>query len=412
MACPEGRRSIGDMADQPDATGPNAQAQSDPPEQRPAGFLIGRLRGVPIYVSPLAVVFAVLIASLVANPQRDKLDGASDSWILLLAALTAVGFLLSILLHEIGHAVVAQRFGLRVLAVTIHGFAGFTQHEKEPQTAGRQFALSFSGPLVNGLLAGACYLGLLGLAADSSAGVVLADLRNVNLLLFIFNLLPGLPLDGGGVVVAAVWRVTRDRLQALRVAAYGGFAVAVATVVVTVSLAQGDDNQSWYSGFGTLYMFVLAGFIGIGAYQSLRVAKLREKLPDLRAGRLIRKTLPVEGSVPLAEALRHAQHNGSTAVAVVDAAGNPTMIMNGASVDAMPPHRRPWVGISEVSRTIEPSMILDADLGGEELLDYIQHHPAPEYLVTQDGRPVGVLVMVDLVNHLDRGAAQKMAARR
>ncbi|OHV35200.1 MULTISPECIES: site-2 protease family protein [Pseudofrankia] len=392
------------MADQPDATGPNAQASSTPPAQRPPGFRIGRIRGVPIYVSPLALVFAVLVASIAADSQRTRLDSASDSLILLLATITAIGFVASILLHEIGHALVADRFGLRVRSVTVHGFAGFTQHEKEPQTAGRQFLLSFSGPFVNGLISGLCFLGLLGVSSHSSVGVVLLDLAITNLALFVFNLAPGLPLDGGGVVVAAVWGVTHNRLRGLRAGAYGGFLVAAALAAWTL---RGPIN-----GFYTLYMLALAGFIGFGAYQSLRAADLREKLPELRAGRLIRKTLPVDGSVPLAEALRHAQQAGATAISVVDAAGNPSMIMNGASVDAMPEHRRPWVGISEVSRTIEPSMILDADLGGEELLTHIQRYPAPEYLVTQNGRPVGVLVMVDLVARLDRNAAQRMVSRR
>ncbi|MDT3444712.1 MULTISPECIES: site-2 protease family protein [unclassified Pseudofrankia] len=391
------------MADQPDPTGPNAQASSTPPAQRPPGFRIGRVRGVPIYVSPLAVVFAVLVATVYADTQRSRLVGPSDSLVLLLATITAVGFLASILLHEIGHALVAERFELRVRSVTVHGFAGFTQHEKEPQSAGRQFLLSFSGPFVNGLLAGLCYLGLLGVPSHSSIGVVLFDLGLTNLLLFGFNLLPGLPLDGGGVVVAAVWRITHSRLRGLRGGAYGGFVVAAAVAVFTLRYPS--------SGFYTLYMLALAGFIGFGAYQSLRAADLREKLPDLRAGRLIRKTLPVDGSVPLAEALRHAQQAGATAIAVVDDTGSPSMIMNGASVDAMPEHRRPWVGISEVSRTIEPNMILDADLAGEELLNHIQRHPASEYLVTQNGRPVGVLVMVDLVARLDRNAAQRMVGR-
>ncbi|ONH32772.1 site-2 protease family protein [Pseudofrankia asymbiotica] len=404
------------MADQPNATGPNAQASSTPPAQRPPGFRIGRVRGVPIYVSPLAVVFAVLVATIYADRQRSRLVDPSDALILLLAVITAVGFLVSILLHEIGHAVVAEQFKLRARSVTVHGFAGFTQHEKEPQTAGRQFLLSFSGPFVNGVLAGLCYLGLLGVSSDSSTGVVLLDLGVTNLLLFGFNLLPGLPLDGGGVVVAAVWRITGDRLHGLRGGAYGGLGVAGALAIAIVyapedgypigSLTLGPGN-----GLYRFYSLALVGFVGFGAYQSLRAAGLREKLPELRAGRLIRKTLPVDGSVPLAEALRHAQQVGATAVSVVDATGNPIMIMNGASVDAMPEHRRPWVGISEVSRTIEPSMILDADLTGEELLNHIQRHPASEYLVTQNGRPVGVLVMVDLVARLDRNAARRMVGR-
>jgi Zn-dependent protease/CBS domain-containing protein len=385
------------MADQSGPSGANTQAS------RASGLRIGRVRGVPIYVSPLALVFGILVASLAQNWQRDRLPFASDSHILLLSVITAVGYVASILLHEIGHALTADRFGLRVRAITVHGFAGFTEHEKEPQTAARQFAVSFSGPFVNGVLAGVCFLILQSVSSHTSTGGVLLALGWLNLVLFLFNLAPGLPLDGGGVVVAAVWGATRNRLRGLRAGAYGGFLVAAAIVAWTL------DRPT--NGFYNLYMLALAAFIGFGAYQSLRAADLREKLPDLLAGRLIRKTLPVEASVPLAEALRAAQQAGATAIAVIDAAGNPQMIMNGASVDALPEHRRPWVSITDVSRTIEPSMILDADLAGEELLDHVQRHQAPEYLVVQNGRPVGVLVMVDLVARLDRNAALRMARR-
>jgi Zn-dependent protease len=381
-----------------DQSGPSG---SNTPATRGPGLRIGRVRGVPIYLSPLALVFGVLVASLAQNWQRDRLPDASDSHILLLAVITAVGYVGSIVLHEIGHALTADRFGLRVLSVTVHGFAGFTEHEKEPQTASRQFVVSFSGPFVNGLLAGVCFGVLQGVSSHTSLGAVLLYLGLLNLGLFLFNLAPGLPLDGGGVVVAAVWGVTRNRLRGLRAGAYGGFVVAAAVVAYTLYRPTGS--------FSNLYMLALAGFVGFGAYQSLRAAELREKLPELRAGRLIRKTLPVESSVPLAEALRAAQQAGATAVAVIGSDGEPEMIMNGASVDAMPEHRRPWVGIADVSRTIEPTMILDADLAGEELLDHVRRHQAPEYLVVQDGRPVGVLVMVDLVARLNRSAAMRMA---
>jgi Zn-dependent protease/CBS domain-containing protein len=396
------------MADQPDDVGSNAQrgAPQAPrqPAERPRGLLVGRVRGVPIYLSPLALVFAVLVASLVSGTQRDRLPTATDTQILLLASLTSAGFVLSLLLHEIGHALTALGFGLRVRAVTVHGFAGFTEIEPEPPTAGREFLVAVAGPSVNGLIAGLCFLGLLGTSTDHSVGVLLFDLGITNLALCVFNLAPGLPLDGGRLVVAAVWGVTKDRLTGLRAGAYGGFVVAGAVAVWALLTSSG--------GFGGFYLLALAGFIGFGAFQSLRATQLRQKLPGLRAGRLIRKTLPVQGSVPLAEALAQAQRVGATAVSVIDADGNPRMIMNGSSVDALPEHRRPWVRVEEVSRSIQPFMVIDADLEGEPLLDHVQRHPAAEYLVTQDGRPVGVLVMVDLVARLDRAAAVRMAGRR
>ncbi|CAO5186842.1 Zinc metalloprotease [Frankia sp. AiPs1] len=400
------------MTDQRGQVGSDAQSGPGGPGQHPGhrpgdrqtSVTLGRVRGVPIYVSPFALIFAVLVAYLMSGSIRDRLPAASDSQVLALSAAISVGFLVSLLAHELGHCLVALRLGHTVHAVTLHGFAGFTEYEPEPRSPGRMFLITFSGPAANGILAGLCELGLVFVAADSHLGIVLRDLGLVNLALFAFNLAPGLPLDGGRVVVAAIWAATGDQLRGLRAGAYGGFVVA-GGLVVWGSMVGGD-------GFGLFYTYALAGFLAFAAYQSLRAAQMRERLPGLSAGRIVRRTLPVEGAVPLAEALRRAQEVGATAVAVIDRDGTPLKIMNGSAVDALPEHRRPWMSVDEVSRVIGPGMVLDADLEGEDLLAAVQRAPASEYLVTQGGRPVGVLAMVDLVARLDPAAAARMAAHR
>jgi Zn-dependent protease len=399
-------RSIYGMVDQPDEAGPNTPGGAGPAGQRqggrPPGLLIARIRGFPVYLSPLVLVFALLIASMVVRRDRQQLPNASDAQIFSLAAITSVGFVLSLLLHEIGHALTALGLGLRVRAVTIHGFAGFTEIDPEPPTAGRELLVGVSGPLVNGLLAGLCFLGKANTSGDGQLGVLLFDMTIVNLALCVLNLAPGLPLDGGRLVVATVWGATGNKLRGLRAGAYGGFVVAAALAGWGLFLLPGGTGAFWTLG--------LAAFLAFGAHQSLRSVQLRERLPGLSAGRLVRKTLPVEGAVPLAEALRRAEEVGATAVAVVDRDGTPTKIMNGSAVDALPGHRRPWMTVDEVSRAIQPSMIFDADLEGEDLLTAVQRAPASEYLVTQRGRPVGVLAMVDLVARIDPVAAARMVA--
>ncbi|OAA28516.1 Zn-dependent protease [Frankia sp. EI5c] len=396
------------MKDQPAPGQHGVSGGNEPPERRPAerqqGLRVGRVHGVPIFVSPLALVFAALIASLLVGTIGHRLPAATDEHVLALSLLVSAGFVLSLLAHELGHALTAQSFGLRVRSVTLHGFAGFTEFEPEPATASREFLIAFVGPAVNGAIAGACYLGLLAVPDDGSVGTVLFYLAITNLALFVFNLAPGLPLDGGRVVVAAVWAIGHDKLRGQRAGAYGGFVVAAGLVVWGTATST--------DGFGALYAYVLAGFLAFGAYQALRLARVRERLPGLSAGRLARRTLPVEGAVPLAEALRRAQEVGATAVAVIDRTGSPVKIMNGLSVDAMPQHRRPWTTVDEVSRTIGPGMTLQAELEGEELLAAVQRVPAPEYLVVQRGRPVGVLAMVDLVARIDPAAAARMVSSR
>ncbi len=392
------------MGDQPDRARVSAGRDSDDHSvQPPSGMLVGRVRGVPIYVSPLALLFALLIGSMLVSVNRQRPGFGSDPMIIIMAAVTSVGFLLSLLLHEIGHALTALAFHLRVRKVTLHGFAGFTEIYPDPQGPGREFLVAFAGPLMNGLLAVVCFGGRWFAPEEGKIDFLFRDLGLTNFALFVFNLAPGLPLDGGRLVVAVVWGATRDKLRGLRVGAYGGFVVAAGVVALGLVAM---------SGVGAVYLVLLATFLAFGAYQSLRNAKVRARLPGLSAGRLARRTLPVEGAVPLAEALRRAQETGCTAVAVVDRAGTPVKIMNGSAVDALPEHRRPWMRVDEVSRALEPSMVLDADLEGEALLDMVQKNPASEYLVVQNGRPAGVLAIVDLVARIDPAAAERMAGQQ
>ena len=226
----------------------------------------------------------------------------------------------------------------------------------------------------------------------------------INLALGVFNLAPGLPLDGGHVLQAAVWRVTGNRARATQVAAYVGFVVAGLLVIWALSLRT----------FGaSLITLMFAVWLGTSAFAALRGQQVRERLPGLSAGALARPALPVDGNVPLAEALRRAQEAGATALVAVDSRGEPAALMNGAAADATPVERRPWVTLSSVSRPIGAELRVPASVAGEDLLALLQENPASEYLVVgADGTPQGVLASVDLVARLDPQAARKMAARR
>jgi CBS domain-containing protein len=134
-----------------------------------------------------------------------------------------------------------------------------------------------------------------------------------------------------------------------------------------------------------------------GATQSIKATRFRERLPALQARRLVRKAVSVPASTPLAEAIRQADEAGARAVVVVDHDNNPIAIVNEASVMATPPDRRPWVDTGSMARSIDPSLMLSADLQGMALLDAIRRAPASEYLLVEpSGAVAGVLATRDL----------------
>jgi Zn-dependent protease len=382
-----------------------SQPNPPPPRTMPGrGVRLATIHRVPIYVSPISLIFLVWMGVQFEDVARNRLTGVSDGQSYTLGGVLAVITLLSIVLHELGHAFVAQGFRFEVNAISIFGFVGVTEFHPEPQTPFRSFVVSVSGPLVNIAIGVPALFWYFATDPNSAVGVIALGTAYVNLLLGVFNLLPGLPLDGGSAFAAGVWKVTGNREQSVRVAAYAGFVVAAALAVYGLT--------SNGRGAGA-YTFAFAVLLALGAGSSLKRTKVIEKLPSVVAGAVARRAVTVEANLPLAEALRRAEVLGVTAVIVNDSSGRPWAIMNGAAVDAVPVERRPWTTINQVSRPIEDGMRIPESLGGQELMDRLQATPASEYLVYgPDDRPTGVLVMVDVVARIDPAAASRIASRR
>ncbi len=142
---------------------------------------------------------------------------------------------------------------------------------------------------------------------------------------------------------------------------------------------------------------ILAAIIWTGAGNSLRMARLREHLPELRARTLTRRAVPVEHTTPLSEALRRAVAAGARAIVIVDGHGDPVSIVRETAIASVPEHRRPWVDVSTLAQELTDGMKVSAELSGEELLDHLRATPATEYLVLEPGGEIyGVLSTLDV----------------
>ncbi|ADG88555.1 site-2 protease family protein [Thermobispora bispora] len=360
------------------------------------GMRMGRPFGIPVYVSPTWLIVAGLITVVVQPQVADGLPGHSEPVTYAVALIFAVLLYLSVLLHELAHCVVAKRYGLPVRRITLYMLGGVSEIEREPETAGREFAIAFAGPLVSLGLAGVGYaLSEFVLPPYGVLSVLVWELWTSNLIVGVFNLLPGLPLDGGRILRAAVWKVAGSSVTGTTVAAWVGRALAVAVISIPLLfyLMAGQPPSIW----GLVWTLILASFIWMGASQALRVARVRARLPQLRARLLARRAIEVTADVPLSEALRRAQEAGAGAVVIVDHEGRPTAIVNEAAVNATPEHRRPWISVGAVARTLEPALVLGADLEGESLLDAMRNSPAGEYLLVERGGEIyGVLATSDV----------------
>ncbi|WP_030839210.1 site-2 protease family protein [Streptomyces hygroscopicus] len=385
------------------ATEPEGGKQQPRPREAGGGFLMGRPFGVPVYVSPSWFLVAALI-TWVFGGQLDRVLPELGAARYLVSLFFAVAFYASVLVHELAHTVAALRFKLPVRRIQLQFFGGVSEIEKETETPGREFVLAFVGPLLSLVLSGLFYLGMLFVEPDTVPGVLLAGLMISNLIVAAFNLLPGLPLDGGRMLRAVVWKLSGKPMTGTVAAAWSGRALAVAVLVGLPLLTQagglGEEPQSFGSVDSltdALLAAILAAIIWTGAGNSLRMARLRERLPDLRARTLTRRAVPVAADTPLSEALRRANEAGARALVVVDGHGTPTAVVREAAIVGIPEHRRPWVAVSGLAQDLKDGMRVSAELTGEDLLDTLRATPATEYLVVEEtGEIYGVLSTADV----------------
>jgi len=353
---------------------------------------IARPFGIPVFISPYWFLIAGLFVFLYA---RGLVQSVPETWRYPVAAAFVVLLYASVLVHELSHSLVARGFGLPVRRILLYPLGGFSEIEQEPPTPGREFLVSVAGPAVSLALAAVGYALTRAVPDGSVLRVLLGQLFFANLLVGVFNLLPGLPLDGGRMLRAGVWKLTGRAGQATVAAAWAGRVLAVAVLVVPLALYA--RTGSGIQLFDVAWLAVIAAFMWTGAGQALRATRVRERLPGLQARALARRAIPIPASLPLAEAIRRADAAQARALVVVDHEDRPIAIVNETAVMATPPQRRPWIEAGSLARTIDPGLVLPADLSGMALIEAVRRTPASEYLlVEQTGQVFGVLATADL----------------
>ena len=360
-------------------------------ERRP-GVPLGRPLGIPVFLAPSWLVAGVLITYSVAPVFSDPL--APDAGHYALGAVAAVLLAASVLAHELGHSVVSLGIGIPIKRVTLFLFGGLAELEHEPPTPAGEYLVAVAGPLVSVFLAG-CTAAVARLTPPGgNVHRLAAYLAITNAALGVLNLLPGLPLDGGRVLRSMVWQVSGSRTLGTRAGVRGGQAVALlAAAVGFLRIGAGDQ-------YG-IFELLVAAFLWTNASALGRRTTLLERLDRVDVRALTRPALPVAANLPLSEALRRAVASGHRLL-VVDSYGLPSGVISGTALEAVPEQRRPWVTVADVSRAIEPGLVIDPGLDGPHLLERMRAVPASEYLVAgSDGTVTGILAAYDVARILD-----------
>ncbi len=364
------------------------------PTPRPPGtFKIGTIAGSDVLVSSSWFLVAALIAIAVA-PLAEREHPGLGPWAYLAGFAFAVVLYLSVLLHEASHAFAAKHYGFPVSTITLHFLGGVTAIEAEAKKPRQEFWIAVVGPL-SSLAVGLAAYGLRPVTPEGLLLMVVEGLAFGNLMVGAINLVPGLPLDGGRVLKAAVWQLTGSAHRGTVVAAWGGRVTAIAVLTWPVLRFGLGGNEPDLFDF---FIFVIVGlFLWNGASAALQTARIRQRLPHLVARNLARRTLSVPEDLPLAEAVRRAREAQAGAIVTVTGSGRPVGVVNEAALMATPEERRPWLAISTVARGVDDGLALPVSIAGEDLVRAITRAPASEYLLVEDdGSVYGVLTTADV----------------
>ncbi|MBE9065163.1 site-2 protease family protein [Leptolyngbya cf. ectocarpi LEGE 11479] len=259
-----------------------------------SGWRVGAIFGIPLFVDT-SWFFIVLLMTFAYGS-----DLSDDGFTLPVAAVVGLVMALllfgSVLLHELGHSLVARRQGIQVNSITLFLFGGIASIDKESKTPGQAFQVAIAGPLVSFFLFVSLGLVALIVPEQTIASLVTSRIAQINLVLTLFNLIPGLPLDGGQVLKAAVWKITGSRAQGVRWAARVGQLLGWTAITVGIYVYLSTQQFEW------LWLSLLGWFAvrNAGAYN--RVSDLQDAISSLKAkDASVREFKVVDGTMTLRE---------------------------------------------------------------------------------------------------------------
>jgi Zn-dependent protease/CBS domain-containing protein len=359
----------------------------------------GSLFGIPFYINPSWF----LILGLVTWSYGEGLAAQfptlvpGSSW--LLGLVTALLLFSSVLAHELGHSFVAIKQGIKVDSITLFLFGGLASLEKESDSPANAFWVAIAGPVVSLLLFGT--LTTIGFATQITGplAAIIAVLAAINLSLGLFNLIPGLPLDGGNILKAIVWKVTGNPYKGVK------FASVVGQIFGWVAIASGLLPLVLFGSFDNFWNLLIGSFLLQNAGKSAQYARVQERLTGLTVADAVTPDSPIiRADITLREFVDQRTLNASNwkKFLVTDDAG---YLVGELALDALKTiSSEQWSDtlVNSLMQPIEPTTIIIADRPLLQAIEQLESKKVTELSVTNsDGILVGILekaAVIDLIH--------------
>jgi Zn-dependent protease/CBS domain-containing protein len=357
---------------------------------------LGRIGGVEVRINwSWLVIFALIVWTLADGVFPSTNPGLSGNTHLAMAIVAALLFVVSILLHELGHAWEARREGLEVDGITLWLFGGVSQFKGGFPSAGAEFRIAIAGPLVS-LVLGVVFVLIAIAGLPSAVDGVAAWLGYINLALLVFNLIPALPLDGGRVLRAALWQSKGDLAWATRVGTDIGrvFGYLFIGLGLAMFIFQGSFSGAWLAFIG---WFLLQAATAEARYIATEAALHGLRVRDL----MVRDPVTVDGDLTVGQFMDEvARSRRFTTYPVVDG-GRPIGLLAFGSVAALP--RSEWDSrrVREAMLPLDRVPQLTEDETAIDALTALSSPASNRGLVVENGHLAGLLSITDLTRALE-----------
>ncbi|MFK0038411.1 site-2 protease family protein [Paenarthrobacter sp. NPDC090517] len=368
------------------------------------GIPLGRIAGIPVYLAYswfIIAAFTVIVygpALLVRTPEL----GIGAYFVALgYALLLAV----SVLVHELAHALSAKAFNWPSEKIVLNLWGGHTQFENFTASPGRSVVVALAGPASNFVLAAGMWAvistGVLSGVPDTLANILMW----ANLLIGLFNVLPGLPLDGGRLVESAVWKATGSQDKGTIAAGWSGRAIVAALVIwfIGLPLIQGTPLDLSL----ILITVLVCGFLWMGASSSIHHAKLRSRLYLVSAAGLAEPAVGVPNSASVSDVL-DISPAGTPAVVICGPDGKPQGVVDFSATLAVPAAAATTTPVTAVAHALAAGAYVPEWSKGQELIQYLARLEGGEYaVVDHNGIVTGLLRQQAVVTAITGKEARK-----
>jgi Zn-dependent protease/CBS domain-containing protein len=357
---------------------------------------LGRIGGVEVRINwSWLVIFALIVWTLAVGIFPSQNPSLSDGVHLAMAIVAALLFFASVLLHELGHAWEARREGMEIDGITLWLFGGVSEFKTRFPSSGAEFRIAIAGPLVS-LVLGVVFV-LIALAdLPSAVDGVAAWLGYINLTLLVFNLIPALPLDGGRVLRAALWRIRGDLGWATRIATEigRGFGYLFIALGIAMFIFEGSFSGAWLAFIG---WFLLQAATAEARYIATEAALAGLRVRDL----MVRNPVTVDADLTVGQFME--QVGGSphfTTYPVVDEE-RPIGLLAFRSVAAV--QRSEWDSrrVRDTMIPLDRVPILTEDETAVDALAALSSSSSNRGLIVENEHLAGLLSITDLTRALE-----------